>query len=154
MRRPDRPLPAPGPPLQADGFAWIGAESRRIFGSAGVTLNRWKHGMSQKGVLVAVGLAVAVAAAFPAEAEDLKFTLINESSADITALQISPVSTRNWEENILGRDTLPKGYEVDIVIADNLSTCSYDMLITFKDGSNIEERNYNFCDLKSYTARD
>lgn len=108
--------------------------------------------MSKLGILFAAILSIATA--LPAHAEDLKFTLINDSSADITSLQISPVSTRNWEENILGRDDLPKGYEVDIVIADNLSTCTYDMLITFKDGSNIEERNYNFCDLKSYTAKD
>jgi hypothetical protein len=95
-----------------------------------------------------------VTAASSAKAEDLEFTLINSSSYVISQLQISPVSTNNWEENILGRDVVLQKEETVITIADGLSTCKYDMLITFVDGETIEERNYDFCELGSYEARD
>lgn len=98
---------------------------------------------------VSVSLALATLGS-SAQAEDLDFTLINSTKFVIVQLQISPVSTQNWEENILGRDVLLQGESVPISIADGLSGCKYDMLITFNDGSAIEESNYNFCELHSY----
>ena len=95
-----------------------------------------------------------VATAVSANAEDLRFTLINASSYVIARLQISPVSTDNWGANILGRDVLLQRENATVTIADGLTACEYDMLITFNDGETIEERNYDFCDLSTYEATD
>ncbi|MBO6521837.1 MAG: hypothetical protein JJ900_15725 [Rhodospirillales bacterium] len=103
------------------------------------------------------GFAVAlllVAAAVPVKAEDLQFTLINSTRYVITQMQISPVSAGDWGENILGRDVLLQGETATVTIADGSTACAYDMLLTFNDGETIEERNYDFCDLKSYEATD
>lgn len=102
--------------------------------------------------LIVISLFLATAS-HAANAENLQFTLINSTKYVITKLQISPLSTDQWEENILGRDVLRQGEEATVTIADGLSTCKYDMLITFNDDTNIEERGYDFCDLQSYEAR-
>ncbi|MGB0672028.1 MAG: hypothetical protein ACPGNT_11070 [Rhodospirillales bacterium] len=98
--------------------------------------------------------ALVTGAAGTAVAEDLEFTLINSSSYVITELQISTIDTDNWGSNILGRDVLLQNETATITIADGLETCTYDMLLTFNDGATIEERNYDFCDLRSYEATD
>lgn len=85
---------------------------------------------------------------------NLKFTLINKSSAVVAKIQISSVSTSDWEENILGRDVLLPGEEVEISIADGQATCAHDMLVTFHDETTVEESNCDFCDLQSYTISD
>lgn len=102
--------------------------------------------------LIAAGMLMLLSIA--AQAEDLKFVLVNNSSAVVIKIQISPVSTDNWGENILGLDVLLPGETATVTIADWLSTCAYDMLVTFNDETSVEELDYDFCDLNTYTLSD
>ncbi|MBF0273829.1 MAG: hypothetical protein HQK84_01205 [Nitrospinae bacterium] len=88
------------------------------------------------------------------ETEDLVFNLINKTSAKIVALQVSTISTRNWEENILAGDFLNPGETMEITIADGNKTCSYDILVTFSDNETVEEQNIDLCELGSYTVEE
>lgn len=101
---------------------------------------------------VAAGLFISFAAS--AQAEDLKFMLQNNSSANITGLQISTTSTDNWEENLMAGDVLRPQEEIEITIADGEDVCEYDLLLTFADESTIEDRNVNLCEIGTYTAND
>lgn len=89
-----------------------------------------------------------------AQAEDLLFVLSNNSSANITGLQISTTSTNSWEENLMSGDVLRPQEETEITIADGEDVCEYDILITFADNTTIEDRNVNLCELGSYEAHD
>lgn len=110
--------------------------------------------MRMKMALASGAFLVAGLVSGMANAEPIRFTLINSSSYVITQLQISPVSQNDWGENFLGRDVVLQGEQGTVTIADGLTTCHYDMLITFNDGATVEERDYDFCDLDSYEVTD
>ena len=69
----------------------------------------------------------AVLAATPALAEDLVFTLVNDSSYSIVEMNVSPVDEELWGENILTVDAVEPGMSGDITIADGLDVCDYDL---------------------------
>ena len=86
-----------------------------------------------------------------AKAEDLVFSLINESPSAITAFHVSPASTNSWEHNLLAGGILDVDYEIDVIIADGLTTCIYDIRADFRDGETFEDYGLDLCDTGSYT---
>lgn len=89
-----------------------------------------------------------------AQADDLTFLLVNESSADLVEFNVSPASSDQWESNLLQGGVLASGYEVDVLIADGLSTCFYDIRGTFADGSFAEDYDLDLCELGEYAFAD
>jgi hypothetical protein len=106
--------------------------------------------------ILKVTLAAAFALGFStaAYAQDLSFVLKNQTSSEVTALQISTVSSESWEENLIAGYVLPAGNQVDVSIADGASVCEYDIKVTFGDGSTIDDRDINLCDLGEYTVHE
>lgn len=98
-------------------------------------------------------LAISAGAA-PAIAEDLTFTLNNGTNAAVTEFYLSPANVGNWEENLLGDDALSSGTSTDVTVADGRTTCIYDIKTVFKDGSEIDDRGINLCDLGAYTVHE
>jgi hypothetical protein len=97
-------------------------------------------------------LAIALAAASPAVAEDLVFTLINNSSVNITEMYVSKHSTNSWEENILS-GSVDAGTQAEVTIADGETTCDYDMRFVGDNGA-THEVSQNLCELATYTLTD
>ena len=64
-------------------------------------------------------LACGVLAAGPALAEDLVFTLVNNSSHAIVEMNVSSVDEENWGENILMVDAIAPGTQGEVTIADD-----------------------------------
>jgi hypothetical protein len=83
--------------------------------------------------------------------QNLTFTLINATSYTLREFYASPSSSRNWEEDILGREVLPPGYSGNITIGDGRSTCVYDLLSVFSDGTTVTRWNVNLCALNDGT---
>ena len=90
----------------------------------------------------------------PAAADDLEFLLINEASVDLVAFHVSPSASFSWEENLLEGGYLAPGYEVDVLIADGLSTCMYDIRGNLADGSEAKDYNLDLCELGEYAFTD
>ncbi|MEY4984713.1 MAG: hypothetical protein RIR62_2979, partial [Pseudomonadota bacterium] len=82
---------------------------------------------------------VALAATTPAMAEDLVFTLINDSSVGIVEMYVSPVGEDSWGENILTVDVVPPGMQGDVTIADGLDVCDYDLRFVADTGVAAEK---------------
>ena len=104
--------------------------------------------------LVAATLAVVFAqtALVPAaQAQDLWFELWNDTSVTLTELYVSPSNSEYWEEDLLGAGVVFPGEGGDVMIADGLSTCSYDILGVFEDGDQLEDYGVDLCTLQSYT---
>lgn len=93
-------------------------------------------------------------AAGSAMAEDLAFTLNNATSAAITEFYLSPTNVNDWEENLLGNDTLSAGQSTQISVEDGRTTCVYDIKAVLKDGREADDRGINLCELGSYTVRE
>lgn len=108
--------------------------------------------MNRTRIWVASLLAMAVS--LPAMAEDLVFTLNNESSHVIMEFYASPSDVGEWEDDILGDDVLGSGEAVDITIADGREQCEYDFRIVVEGGGELERGGVDLCELGSYTLHD
>ena len=96
--------------------------------------------------------ALATLMATPALAEDLVFTLVNDSSHTITEMYVSPVGVDQWGENILFGAVEP-GVSGDVTIADGLDVCDYDLRFVSAEGGEAEQ-SQNLCDMAIFTVTD
>lgn len=86
-----------------------------------------------------------------AKAEDLEFKLKNETSSNLVEFYVDSSDQDSWGENLLKGEVVRQGESGTVTIADGKTTCTYDILGVFADGSKVDERNLNLCELGSYT---
>ncbi|HMF57006.1 MAG TPA: hypothetical protein VK619_11750 [Pyrinomonadaceae bacterium] len=79
------------------------------------------------------------------------FTLVNATGVEINKVFISPHSTNNWEEDVLGRDTLADGESVDITFDRSETAAKWDLRVEDKQGNAIEWENLNLLQLSKVT---
>lgn len=96
--------------------------------------------------------ALATLIATPALAEDLVFTLVNDSSHTIVEMYVSPVGEDQWGENILF-GAVDSGVSGDVTIADGLDVCDYDLRFVSAEGGEAEQ-SQNLCELATFTVTD
>ncbi len=100
--------------------------------------------------------ALAVLAALiatPSLAEDLVFTLVNDSSHSIVEMNVSPVGEDNWGENILMVDSVEPGVSGDVTIADGAAICDYDLRFVTAEGAEATKEQ-NLCEIATFTVSD
>ena len=84
-----------------------------------------------------------------ASAQD--FTLVNQTGVEIDKVFISPHGKDDWEEDILGKDTLPSGQSVDIKFHRDETAAEWDLRIEDKEGNAIEWENLNLLKISKLT---
>ena len=84
-------------------------------------------------------------------AENRHVEIDNQTGHTITEFYASNVDENDWEEDILGRDTLDSGESVDINIDDGTGHCMYDFKAVFSDGDTLIKKNINVCTVETYT---
>ena len=89
------------------------------------------------------------ASASTAGAQD--FTLVNATGVEIDKVFIAPHSSDNWEEDILGQDTLPNGDKVDIKFHRTEKAALWDLRIEDKQEHFIEWENLNLLEISKLT---
>ncbi len=101
------------------------------------------------------GIAVMIFATLstPAFAEDLVFTLINDSSHTIVEMNVSPTAEEQWGENILTVDEVPPGASGDVTIADGLDVCEYDLRFVTAEGAEAS-KTQDLCAINTFTVSD
>ena len=110
--------------------------------------NMLKRGM--RGAVPAAGMALLLigGATQSAFADPRDFTLENDSLSYITEVYVSPTSSTEWGDDILGVDVLPPGQSVDISFDPTSGrTCIYDLLVVTEDGSQTRKNRENLCTL-------
>ena len=91
----------------------------------------------------------------PAMAEDIYFTLINNSYRSLHYFYAAPSSDRYWGDDLLGGGhTLSAGHEGTVTIADGSTECLYDFKFVMQDGSESIVGEVDICSLGSYTIHD
>lgn len=101
-----------------------------------------------KHLLAVAALSAALCApAASAQTDSIDFTLSNATDRTLLALYISVPATDQWEEDIFGADVLEPGETFVISIEDGLPECVYDIRVDFTDGSQIDIREVDFCEL-------
>jgi len=79
------------------------------------------------------------------------FTLVNETGVEIDKVYISPHDKDDWEEDVLGKDTLPTTQSVEIKFHRDETAAEWDLRIEDKDGNSIEWENLNLLKISKLT---
>jgi hypothetical protein len=79
------------------------------------------------------------------------FILHNQTGVEIHSLYVSPHSAGDWEEDILGRDTLPSGETVKVTFEDRDKHVKWDLKVTDKDGNALEWYDLNLIEIEEVT---
>lgn len=106
----------------------------------------------------AFGAAASIAmllSALPAAAQNIEFTLTNDSSYVLTYFYASPTNDDLWGEDLLvDVGILEPGYEGTVFIGDGSDQCLYDFLFETAEGPELEVIGIDICELSSYTLSD
>jgi hypothetical protein len=79
------------------------------------------------------------------------FTLVNQTGVEIHKVYISPHDSNDWEEDILGKDTLPSGQSVDIKFNRSEKAAMWDLRVEDSKGNAIEWENLNLLQISKVT---
>lgn len=79
------------------------------------------------------------------------FTLHNETGVEIHELYVSPHDSDDWEEDVLGRDTLPNGESVEIHFSRKEKAKLWDLKVVDGEGHSIEWENLNLLEISEIT---
>jgi hypothetical protein len=108
-----------------------------------------------KTVLVAAFAAVLVFAV-PAGAQDAKqdFKLVNKTGYELKALYVSPSKSDDWQDDVLGQDTLSDGEAVNIHFSPKAKTCQWDLKVTYSDDdSSAVWQKIDLCSVEKITIK-
>ncbi len=109
--------------------------------------------MKQSLVLIFVCAVLVLAfSSTPLKAEgDQDFTVVNATGVVIDSLYISRATVNDWEEDVLGVETLPDGESVAISFAGDEEECKWDIMIKDTEGTAVYWRDINLCDIETLT---
>jgi hypothetical protein len=85
------------------------------------------------------------------EGGEQDFTLINSTGVVINKLFISPHDKDDWEEDILGQDTLPSGKSLDIKFNRDEKADMWDLRVEDTQGNAIEWENLKLTEISKVT---
>lgn len=74
----------------------------------------------------------------------------NQTGWTMLRFYASDSRTSDWEEDILGADTLPAGRSWTINIDDGSGACVYDFKAEFTNGQTLTRMNINVCQIADY----
>jgi hypothetical protein len=79
------------------------------------------------------------------------FTVVNKTGVEIHELYVSPHSANNWQEDVLGTDTLPPGKSVEIKFSPKEKSKLWDLKIVDGEGNSIEWESLNLMEISEVT---
>ena len=100
-----------------------------------------------KCLLVASALLLGLAAS-PASAEEI-LKINNHTGYTISEIYISPVSADNWEEDVLGDQTLEAETTVKIDFSHSADACKWDLKAVYDDKTSAVWHNINLCEIST-----
>jgi hypothetical protein len=96
--------------------------------------------------LAVAACAAAVLMPSVASAGDQDFSLINKTGYEIREVYVSPHNASDWEEDVLGEDSLDDNTSVKIHFSRDTDTCTWDLKVVYTDdGSSAEWGNFDLC---------
>lgn len=110
-------------------------------------------------LLAACGSSEDKAAPAPAEeaaeaagVAEVKFNLQNATGYTLTHLYLSPAASDDWDNDILGEQTVSAGETAEVSIDDGVESCMYDLRADFDDGDAIDVRGVDVCKIEGTTV--
>lgn len=79
-------------------------------------------------------------------AGDQDFTLVNKTGYELDQVYVSPASTKDWHDDVLGQDVLEDGQNVKIKFSPDNTICKYDLKVVYTiDKSEVQWGNIDLC---------
>jgi hypothetical protein len=103
-----------------------------------------KHMLSKTKIALALGVMALFLTA-------TSFARKGQTGVEINSLYVSPHDSDDWEEDILGEDTLPNGKSVKITFDDRNKQVHWDLKVTDKDGNSLEWDDLNLIEISEVT---
>jgi hypothetical protein len=101
-----------------------------------------------KSLLVASALFLGLMAS-PASASDEELKINNRTGYTISEIYIAPASANNWEEDVMGSQTLETGTSVDVDFSRSEDTCMWDLKAVYDDATSAVWHNINLCKIST-----
>jgi hypothetical protein len=79
--------------------------------------------------------------------------IINATGKTMAEFYASATNADEWEEDILGSDTLANGEVFDVDIDDGSGACKFDFKAVFTDGTSHVRRAVDVCAISQFTYR-
>ena len=96
-------------------------------------------------------MAVAASPAFADGKQD--FDLVNRTGYTIDQVFVSPTSSDDWQNDVLGRDVLDEKESVHIRFNRAAKTCKWDLKVVYSDGEEAEWDEFDLCEVSKITIR-
>lgn len=100
--------------------------------------------MIRKTVLMALAVTIAFASAALAQSKQ-DFDLVNKTGYTIDQVYVTPAHANDWQEDVLGRDTLSNGEGVHIRFSRGSKGCLWDLKVVFTDNEIAEWHDFDLC---------
>ena len=111
-----------------------------------------KHFILRVRIVIALTvIATFITASAFARSGKQDFILHNQTGVEIHSVYVSPHSADDWEEDVLGRETLPSGETVKITFNDRDKHVHWDIKVTDKDGNSLEWYDLNLPEISEVT---
>jgi len=107
--------------------------------------------LTSQAILSLAVIALFISASAFAGAGKQDFILHNQTGVEIHSLFVSPHDSHDWEEDILGQDTLASGDSVKVTFNDREKKVRWDLKITDKDGNSLEWEDLNLVQISDLT---
>lgn len=108
----------------------------------------------KKTKLFAAASVVAIMFGTSSVAQDMDFSLTNNSDATLVELMVGESSNETWDEDILDGESIGPGETADISVEDDLEDCEYDLQAVYDDGDTEEVFNVDLCELNDLNVED
>lgn len=119
-------------------------------------MNMMNYRRSFKGLLAFGALAMVFATLLTAQTSLARtgtqdFTLVNKTGYVISEVYVSPHTSNDWEEDVLGRDVLGNNESVLITFSDRDSRRNWDLKIVDEEGDTLEWTNLKLNEISKLT---
>lgn len=88
------------------------------------------------------------------DGQNRRVVIANNSSIAVNNFYASPITSSNWEEDLLGDRTIAPGANIVATIDNGTTECHYDFKAVMINGREHERRNVNVCQVSRWTITD
>ncbi len=75
------------------------------------------------------------------------FRLTNKTGYTIDQVFVAPSKSKDWAEDVLGKDVLNNGNWVNITFPKKNQVCHYDVKVVYDDDTSAEWYNFDLCEI-------
>ncbi len=102
------------------------------------------------GVFALLAMMAGLAAFAPARDQARPVLIINATGQTILRFYASTPGFNVWEEDLLDREVIENGASARIDVANGSGRCLYDFRAELADGSRLDRRQVNVCEITEY----